>query len=151
MVSIVRQLNKVVYPTVSLNLISLKKWTAVSNRKCLNQMVWNAGRSLTSGRWLSSAALSTSGTSDKGTLFLDRKVIEERVLTTVRNFEKVDKSKVTATSSFSRDLGLDSLDTVEVVMAFEDEFNIEIPDADADKILSVQDAISFIASQPNAK
>jgi NADH dehydrogenase (ubiquinone) 1 alpha/beta subcomplex 1 len=48
-------------------------------------------------------------------------------------------------------LGLDSLDTVEVVMAFEEEFAIEIPDADADKILSCADAIDYIASQPRAK
>lgn len=45
------------------------------------------------------------------------------------------------TSSFHADLGLDSLDTVEVVMAFEEEFGVEIPDSEADKILSVADAV----------
>jgi len=49
------------------------------------------------------------------------------------------------------DLGLDSLDTVEVVMAIEDEFAIEIPDTESDKILSVEDAIKYIASHPMAK
>ncbi len=59
--------------------------------------------------------------------------------------------QVTPAASFQKDLGLDSLDTVEVVMAFEEEFAIEIPDADADKIASVSDAISFISSHPMAK
>ena len=52
---------------------------------------------------------------------------------------------------FQKDLGLDSLDTVEVVMAFEEEFAIEIPDSEADKILSTDDAISYIAGHPHAK
>ena len=55
------------------------------------------------------------------------------------------------TSSFQSELGLDSLDTVEVVMAFEEEFSIEIPDSEADKILSVSDAIDYLAANPAAK
>lgn len=54
-------------------------------------------------------------------------------------------------SSFQGELGLDSLDTVEVVMAFEEEFSIEIPDSEADKILSVSDAIEYLAAHPQAK
>ncbi len=54
-------------------------------------------------------------------------------------------------SHFVNDLGLDSLDTVEVVMAFEEEFGLEIPDNDADKILTCTDAIQYISSHPNAK
>jgi NADH dehydrogenase (ubiquinone) 1 alpha/beta subcomplex 1 len=50
-----------------------------------------------------------------------------------------------------KELGLDSLDTVEVVMAYEEEFGIEIPDSEADKIQSTADAIAFIASHPQAK
>lgn len=69
----------------------------------------------------------------------------------VSNFDKVDADKVTAKSKFGDDLGLDSLDTVEVVMAIEDEFAIEIPDTESDKILSVEDAIKYIASHPMAK
>lgn len=49
------------------------------------------------------------------------------------------------------DLGLDSLDTVEVVMAFEEEFGVEIPDGDADKIMTCTDAIQYLSSHPNAK
>jgi acyl carrier protein len=56
----------------------------------------------------------------------------------------VEEAKVTDTASFIDDLGADSLDTVELVMAFEEEFGIEIPDDAAEKILTVQDAISFI-------
>ncbi len=56
----------------------------------------------------------------------------------------VDDDKVTDNASFIDDLGADSLDTVELVMAFEEEFNVEIPDDAAEKILTVQDAISFI-------
>lgn len=59
--------------------------------------------------------------------------------------------QVTPTAHFQNDLGLDSLDTVEVVMAFEEEFAIEIPDTEADKILSTSDAISYIAGHPHAK
>ncbi len=56
----------------------------------------------------------------------------------------VDEDKVTPEASFIDDLGADSLDTVELVMAFEEEFSIEIPDDAAEKIQTVQDAISFI-------
>ena len=60
----------------------------------------------------------------------------------------VDEAKVTEQASFIDDLGADSLDTVELVMAFEEEFGIEIPDDAAEKIQTVQDAIKFIdASQ----
>jgi acyl carrier protein len=56
----------------------------------------------------------------------------------------VDMEKVTQEASFMDDLGADSLDTVELVMAFEETFNIEIPDEDAEKIVKVQDAITYI-------
>ncbi|WP_169568752.1 acyl carrier protein [Sneathiella limimaris] len=58
----------------------------------------------------------------------------------------VEEAKVTEDASFVDDLGADSLDTVELVMAFEEQFNIEIPDDAAEKILTVKDAISFIES-----
>ncbi len=56
----------------------------------------------------------------------------------------IEADKVTKESSFMDDLGADSLDTVELVMAFEETFNIEIPDEDAEKIVKVQDAINYI-------
>ena len=56
----------------------------------------------------------------------------------------VDIEKVTPEASFMDDLGADSLDTVELVMAFEEAFNIEIPDEDAEKIIKIQDAVTYI-------
>jgi acyl carrier protein len=56
----------------------------------------------------------------------------------------VDEDEVTAEASFVDDLGADSLDTVELVMAFEEEFDLEIPDEDAEKIATVQDAVDYI-------
>ena len=56
----------------------------------------------------------------------------------------VDEEEVTEKASFVDDLGADSLDTVELVMAFEEEFEIEIPDEDAEKITTVQDAVAYI-------
>jgi len=61
----------------------------------------------------------------------------------------IDESKVTEDSSFIDDLGADSLDTVELVMAFEEEFGSEISDSEAEKILTVGDAIKFIESKNN--
>lgn len=59
----------------------------------------------------------------------------------------VDKSKVTDTANFADDLGADSLDTVELVMAIEEEFSIEISDEAAEKIANLQQAVEFIKSQ----
>jgi NADH dehydrogenase (ubiquinone) 1 alpha/beta subcomplex 1 len=77
--------------------------------------------------------------------------VADRVCAVVTNFEKVPADKVSPSASFQSDLGLDSLDTVELVMAIEEEFAIEIPDADADKILSCSDAIKYLESHPQAK
>ena len=62
----------------------------------------------------------------------------------------VDADEVTPEASFTDDLGADSLDIVELVMAFEEEFGIEIPDEDAEKIGRVQEAISYIESQASS-
>lgn len=75
--------------------------------------------------------------------------ISDRVKKIVVEHLGVDAAKVTEGASFIEDLGADSLDTVELVMAFEEEFGIEIPDDAAEKIQTVKDAISFI--QQNAK
>ena len=83
--------------------------------------------------------------------FLDRNDVTDRVVSVVGAFDKVEKSKVNQTSKFIDDLGLDSLDAVEVVLAIEEEFCIEIPDLEAEKILSVEAAINFICAHPQAK
>ncbi|KAG2696890.1 hypothetical protein I3760_07G081300 [Carya illinoinensis] len=83
--------------------------------------------------------------------FLDKSEVADRVISIVKNFQKVDPSKVTPNANFQSDLGLDSLDTVEIVMALEEEFGFEIPDNEADKINSINLAVDFIASHPQAK
>lgn len=73
--------------------------------------------------------------------------IAERVKKIVIEHLGVDEAKVTETANFIDDLGADSLDTVELVMAFEEEFGCEIPDDAAEKIQTVKDAIDFIKSK----
>ena len=63
----------------------------------------------------------------------------------------VDEEEVTPDASFVDDLGADSLDTVELVMAFEEEFGIEIPDEDAEKITRVKEAVEYIESHGKKK
>ncbi len=70
--------------------------------------------------------------------------IEAKVKDIIINELGVEPEKVTPEASFVEDLGADSLDTVELVMAFEEEFGIEIPDEDAEKLQTVGDAINYI-------
>ena len=70
--------------------------------------------------------------------------IESKVKAIIVDKLGVDESEVTTTASFTDDLGADSLDTVELIMEFEKEFDIQIPDDKAEKITTVGDAISFI-------
>ncbi len=70
--------------------------------------------------------------------------IEEKVKEIIVEQLGVKSSEVSASASFVDDLGADSLDTVELVMKFEEDFDIEIPDEDAEKIQTVQDAINYI-------
>jgi acyl carrier protein len=70
--------------------------------------------------------------------------IEERVIEIVSEQMGVDKAQITRETSFVNDLGADSLDTVELVMEFEDEFDISIPDEDAEKIQTVGQAIDYV-------
>lgn len=72
---------------------------------------------------------------------------EERVKKIIVEQLGVDEAQVTPEASFIEDLGADSLDTVELVMAFEEEFGIEIPDEDAEKIVTVKDAIEYIKAR----
>ena len=72
--------------------------------------------------------------------------VAERVKAKIVEHLSVDEDKVTDSASFIDDLGADSLDRVELVMAFEEEFDCEIPDDAAEKILTVKDAIDYLSN-----
>ena len=76
--------------------------------------------------------------------------IEERVKKIIVEQLGVEESQVTPTASFVDDLGADSLDTVELVMAFEEEFGIEIPDTDAEKIKAVSNVVEYLKEKTNS-
>ncbi|XP_036325915.1 acyl carrier protein, mitochondrial isoform X2 [Rhagoletis pomonella] len=78
---------------------------------------------------------------------LTLKLINERVLLVLKLYDKIDPSKLSVDSHFINDLGLDSLDHVEVIMAMEDEFGFEIPDSDAEKLLKPADIIKYVADK----
>ena len=78
---------------------------------------------------------------------MSEKSIEDRVKDIIVDQLGVNADQVTLEAKFIEDLGADSLDTVELVMAFEEEFAIEVPDAEAEKLLSVGDVVTYIQSQ----
>ncbi len=73
--------------------------------------------------------------------------MEDKVKEIIAKQLGVDSSEVKPEASFVDDLGADSLDTVELVMAFEEAFDVQIPDEDAEKIIKVQDAVAYIKSK----
>ena len=75
--------------------------------------------------------------------------VEEKVKEIIVDQLGVDEKQVNSEASFIDDLGADSLDTVELVMALEEEFDIEIPDEDAEKIATVQNAVDYIKGHTN--
>ena len=77
--------------------------------------------------------------------------LEEKVKKIIAEQLSVSEDQITPEASFVEDLGADSLDIVELVMAFEEAFEIEIPDEDAEKIATVKDAIDYIESRTAAK
>src|SRR4051812_28576952 len=77
-------------------------------------------------------------------IFMSEKSIEEKVKDIIVEQLGVNPEQVTLNASFIEDLGADSLDTVELVMAFEEEFNVEVPDEDAEKLQAVGDVVKYI-------
>ena len=78
-------------------------------------------------------------------------VVTEKVNSIIVEQLGVDEEEITPDASFVDDLGADSLDTVELVMAFEEEFKIEIPDKDAEKITRVKEAVEYIEAHAKGK
>ncbi|XP_036828011.1 acyl carrier protein, mitochondrial-like [Oncorhynchus mykiss] len=73
--------------------------------------------------------------------------IKERVMYVLKLYDKINPEKLATSSHFLKDLGLDSLDQVEIIMAMEDEFGFEIPDVEAEKLMSPQDIVQYIADK----
>ena len=113
--------------------------------------------SIASNTVLPTSRMSTTITTQKrnysaGAAGITQEEIAERVLNIVRAFHKMDHTKeVKPETHFANELGLDSLDVVEVVMAVEDEFCVEVPDVEAEKMQTPADVIKFIMAHPTAK
>ncbi|KAG0674194.1 Acyl carrier protein [Kluyveromyces marxianus] len=82
---------------------------------------------------------------------LSKDEITSRIADVIKSFDKTSAaSSITAETQFSKDLGLDSLDTVELLVSIEEEFDIEFPDKVADELKSVGETVDYIASNPEA-
>ncbi|XP_053988762.1 acyl carrier protein, mitochondrial isoform X2 [Hylaeus volcanicus] len=90
---------------------------------------------------VNSANIRAYSTDDKA------KMVEERVLKVIAAYDKISADKLKLESHFMTDLGLDSLDHVEVIMAIEDEFGFEIPDMDAERLLRPADIVRYVADK----
>ncbi|XP_061567870.1 NADH:ubiquinone oxidoreductase subunit AB1b [Cololabis saira] len=73
--------------------------------------------------------------------------IKDRVMYVLKLYDKINPEKLQTSSHFMKDLGLDSLDQVEIIMAMEDEFGFEIPDAEAEKLMSPEEVVQYIANK----
>nr|AAI52173.1 Zgc:92607 protein [Danio rerio] len=78
---------------------------------------------------------------------LTLKTVHERVLYVLKLYDKINPEKLQVTSHFMKDLGLDSLDQVEIIMAMEDELGFEIPDEDAEKLMTPEQVVQYIAEK----
>eukprot|EP01089_Gocevia_fonbrunei_P007991 TRINITY_DN1948_c0_g1_i1.p1 TRINITY_DN1948_c0_g1~~TRINITY_DN1948_c0_g1_i1.p1 ORF type:complete len:138 (+),score=28.72 TRINITY_DN1948_c0_g1_i1:75-488(+) len=107
--------------------------------------------SLTTSQYISYPNLSIWRSYSGGASGVTAEQARERIIRVVKDFHKVDPNKVSVNSHFTNDLGLDSLDQVELVLAFEDEFAIVLAEDDAEKIQNIDDAVEFISTNPNSK
>ncbi|XP_047427279.1 NADH:ubiquinone oxidoreductase subunit AB1b [Mugil cephalus] len=78
---------------------------------------------------------------------LTLETIKDRVMYVLKLYDKINPEKLQTSSHFMKDLGLDSLDQVEIIMAMEDEFGFEIPDAEAEKLMSPEEIVQYIANK----
>lgn len=74
-------------------------------------------------------------------------LVKQRVILVLQLYDKVDPAKLTLASHFMKDLGLDSLDHVEIIMAMEDEFGFEIPDNDSERLMTPQDIVQYVCDK----
>ncbi|XP_071398657.1 NADH:ubiquinone oxidoreductase subunit AB1b [Centroberyx affinis] len=101
-------------------------------------------------RWLEQTRISSVGVlcrqyGDLPPLTLE--TIKDRVMYVLKLYDKINPEKLQTSSHFMKDLGLDSLDQVEIIMAMEDEFGFEIPDAEAEKLMSPEEIVQYIADK----
>ncbi|KAG9331135.1 hypothetical protein AGOR_G00221100 [Albula goreensis] len=78
---------------------------------------------------------------------LTLEMIQDRVMYVLKLYDKINPEKLQVASHFMKDLGLDSLDQVEIIMAMEDEFGFEIPDAEAEKLMTPEEIVQYIADK----
>ncbi|CAI5674759.1 NADH:ubiquinone oxidoreductase subunit AB1b [Oreochromis niloticus] len=78
---------------------------------------------------------------------LTLETIKERVMYVLKLYDKINPEKLQTSSHFMKDLGLDSLDQVEIIMAMEDEFGFEIPDAEAEKLMTPEEIVQYVADK----
>uniref|UniRef100_UPI0037E95EF0 NADH:ubiquinone oxidoreductase subunit AB1b n=1 Tax=Semicossyphus pulcher TaxID=241346 RepID=UPI0037E95EF0 len=101
-------------------------------------------------RWLGQSPISSVGVPCRkygGLPPLTLETIKERVMYVLKLYDKINPEKLQSCSHFMKDLGLDSLDQVEIIMAMEDEFGFEIPDAEAEKLMSPEEIVQYIADK----
>ncbi|XP_020502621.1 NADH:ubiquinone oxidoreductase subunit AB1b isoform X2 [Labrus bergylta] len=101
-------------------------------------------------RWLGQSSIPSVGVlcrqyGDLPPLTLE--TIKDRVMYVLKLYDKINPEKLQTSSHFMKDLGLDSLDQVEIIMAMEDEFGFEIPDAEAEKLMSPGEIVQYIADK----
>src|ERR1051325_3403710 len=112
-------------------------------------MLWQNGSSgsITCGRFRKAAKINAFASNPGGIMA----AVEQKVKQIIVEQLGVDESQVDTNASFVDDLGADSLDIVELVMAFEEAFELEIPDEDAEKITTVKDAVEYIENKTSKK
>ncbi|XP_072298721.1 NADH:ubiquinone oxidoreductase subunit AB1b [Eucyclogobius newberryi] len=99
-------------------------------------------------RWLEQSRISSVSCRRYGDLPpLTFETIRDRVLYVLKLYDKINPEKLQTSSHFMKDLGLDSLDQVEIIMAMEDEFGFEIPDAEAEKLMTPEEIVQYIADK----
>ncbi|XP_054160942.1 acyl carrier protein, mitochondrial-like [Oppia nitens] len=139
------------------------KWTPIDNHRWTQSAFVEFNRLYTTmtvdrldHRWTPIACVRNAPVVDSMSRRLAHKLpmtydfVRERILLVLKLYDKVDPEKLTLDSHFYKDLGLDSLDHVEVIMAIEDEFHFEIPDSDAERLMTPKDILKYITDKEEA-